>query len=160
MRLHPSISRRVAGLVVVTGLTLAAVAASPPPAADDASKNDLKRFQGTWRTVSLTIDGRKIPDDEIQDRRVIIIDDRYVVVDGNKTIQRGSFRLDASKTPKQINTFPADGPNKGKVDLGIYELDGDILRLCYAPPGRTRPTEFSAEQGSGRWLTTDARVPE
>ena|SRR5438093_5258911 len=108
----------------------------------------------------MVIDGRQVPDEELEFRRVIIIDDKYVVVDGNRTIQRGSFRLVPGKSPKQIDTIPADGPNKGQVDRGIYQWEGGSLRLCYAPPTRGRPSEFSAEPGSGRWLVLDQRVAE
>jgi uncharacterized protein (TIGR03067 family) len=46
------------------------------------------------------------------------------------------------------------GEYKGIVYLGIYELDGDTLRLCFALPDRpVRPSEFSASKGSVRALT-------
>jgi uncharacterized protein (TIGR03067 family) len=128
------------------------------PAQDDDPVEELERLQGTWRVESMTIDGTKIPGDELTGRRVIVIDDRYVVIDGTRTIQRGRFRIDPSKTPKRIDTIPADGANAGKVDKGIYEINGDTLRLCYAPPGQDRPTEFNAEEGSGRWVSVDRRV--
>ncbi len=31
---------------------------------------------------------------------------------------------------------------------GIYELHGDNFKICYAGPGKPRPTEFSAKAGS------------
>jgi uncharacterized protein (TIGR03067 family) len=38
---------------------------------------------------------------------------------------------------------------KGQVVVGIYELDGDTLRVCLPEPGtgKERPTEFSGKQG-------------
>jgi len=120
--------------------------------------DELGKFQGTWKTASMEIDGRRMPDEALEQRKVIIINDRYVVIDGNRTIQRGTFRIDPSRTPKQIDTVPADGPNAGRTDRGIYEFREDgTLRMCHAPPGAERPTEFSAEAGSGRWMVLDRR---
>jgi uncharacterized protein (TIGR03067 family) len=36
--------------------------------------------------------------------------------------------------------------------LGVYELDGDEFRICYAPPGKERPKDFSAKAGTGHRL--------
>src|SRR5207249_4981193 len=69
---------------------------------EDEQAQELAKFQGTWKTAAMVIDGRQVPDEELEFRRVIIIDDKYAVVDGNRTIQRGSFRLDPTKDPKQI----------------------------------------------------------
>jgi uncharacterized protein (TIGR03067 family) len=118
---------------------------------------DLERLQGTWATAAMIIDGWTIPEVALTQRRVIIIDDKYVVVDENRTLRRGTFRIDAAATPKRIDTRPADGPNAGQVNPGIYEFVGDLLRLCYAPPGRPRPVDFTSSLGSGQWLVTDRK---
>jgi uncharacterized protein (TIGR03067 family) len=146
--------------ILATGLILALgpiVAADGP---EDAAARELEKFQGTWKTVSMVIDGRQVPAEEIEFRQVIITGNNYRVVDGNRTIQRGTFRLDPAARPKRIDTMPADGPNQGKVDRGIYELDGGTLQLCHAPPDKDRPTEFSARSGTGRWLVLDQRVAD
>ena len=46
-----------------------------------------------------------------------------------------------------------EGPTKGKTHLGIYELDGDMVKFCFAAPGEDRPTKFTAKEGSGRTLS-------
>jgi hypothetical protein len=31
---------------------------------------------------------------------------------------------------------------------GIYELDADMYKVCFPPPGKDRPREFSSKAGS------------
>jgi uncharacterized protein (TIGR03067 family) len=108
----------------------------------------------------MVIDGRRIPAGVFEHRRVIIIGDKYVVVEGVRTLRRGTLRIDQTTVPKQIDALPAEGPNFGKVDQGIYELATDILHVCWAPPGRPRPTNFTPEPGSKQWMATDQKVTE
>ena len=46
-----------------------------------------------------------------------------------------------------------DGPTKGKTQLGIYEVDGDTFRSCFASPGAERPTDFSSKPGEARTVS-------
>lgn len=138
-------------ITLVAGLMVVAAGSQ-----SDSSK-EREKFQGTWWTVSMERDGRTIPAKELKGRRVIIKEDKYIIFDGDKILQRGTFKLDPSTTPRQIDTTPTTGRNAGKTDKGIYELKDGVLKLCYAPPGEPRPEEFSAEEGTGRWLTIDHR---
>jgi len=36
--------------------------------------------------------------------------------------------------------------------LGIYELERDSYKVCFAPAGKPRPTEFASIRGSGQIL--------
>jgi len=121
------------------------------------SERDLESLQGTWRSIAMIIDGRRIPPAALEHRRIIVIDDRYAVVDGDRTLRRGALKIDATTMPKQIDTRPADGPNVGKIDQGIYELTAEVLRICWAPPGQPRPANFDSEPGSKQWTVTDQK---
>jgi uncharacterized protein (TIGR03067 family) len=46
-------------------------------------------------------------------------------------------RIDPGASPKEI-----DLRNGEWVGLGIYELNGDLLRLIICDPGQPRPSEF------------------
>jgi uncharacterized protein (TIGR03067 family) len=61
----------------------------------------------------------------------------------------GTFVLDPGKKPKTIDIKFTEGPEKGNTSLGIYELDGDTLKICLTITAKDRPTEFAAKAKSG-----------
>jgi|SRR5438445_7952761 len=136
-------------LLPVLVLCLLAVGADK----DDANKKDLEKMQGDWAALSMVVDGEKLPDDEAQSLFRTIKDNQYTVSRFKKAIGKGSFKLDATKKPKTIDATPVVSGQEVKPMLGIYELDADKLRLCFARPGQPRPTDFSAKEDSGRTLT-------
>ncbi|HEU4364332.1 MAG TPA: hypothetical protein VFT13_02595 [Candidatus Krumholzibacteria bacterium] len=43
--------------------------------------------------------------------------------------------------------------------MGVYELNEDEYRICYAAEGKTeRPTEFTARAGTGQYLAVFKRM--
>src|SRR5205807_248148 len=80
--------------------------------------------------------------------RLIITGDRYSIAIGPQG-EQGTVKIDATKTPKWFDTTATAGPDTGTTQPGIYELEGDALKICTGMPGtNTRPTEFSAKAGS------------
>jgi uncharacterized protein (TIGR03067 family) len=55
-----------------------------------------------------------------------------------------TVKLNTSASPKAIDLVARNGPPKGKTAPGIYQLDGDTLRLCLAMEGAERPAKFPA----------------
>ena len=124
------------------------VGAAPREAAEG---DDLKKMQGDWMVVSMTANGIKYPDEEAQSLFRTIEGNNYQISRYSKPIGKGTFKLDPAATPKTIDSSPAADPSK--PILGIYEFDGDNLKVCNAPPGKPRPSDFEAKAGSGHSLT-------
>ena len=127
---------------------------------DEAFKKELEALAGTWRPVESEINGMKAPEERLKD--VVMTrsaDGKVVVRRGGEIVMEAQVKkLDAGKTPKQGDAEITAGENKGHTVQGIYELDGDTLRMCVALPGNdTRPTEFSAKSGSNCGLTVYKR---
>jgi hypothetical protein len=59
------------------------------------------------------------------------------------TSEAGIFKLDATKKPKQMDTVSTEK----EVMLGIYELEGDSYKVCFAPVRKPRPSEFASKSG-------------
>src|SRR5262249_40196549 len=76
----------------------------------------------------------------------------------DEVIQAGRQRLDPSRSPKAIDVTVTEGLNKGAVMLGIYEIDGDTLKVCFDEEGEKRPTEFKSAPGSQTFVNVHQRV--
>jgi uncharacterized protein (TIGR03067 family) len=125
----------------------------PARAADEASKKDLDRMQGDWAAASLVRDGQALPDDDAQSLFRTVKGDRYTVFRFKQTVGKGTFQVDATRTPRTIDYFPDTPQGKGPAVRGIYEFVGEKkYRVCYAPPGKDRPTEFASKPDSGHTL--------
>jgi uncharacterized protein (TIGR03067 family) len=119
----------------------------------DANKEELKKLEGTWKIESMEQNGTKVAEEEFKDLVVTVKGDTYTVKNGDKVIDAGTFKIDATKKPKTMDTTPTDGQDKGKTILSIYELDGDTYKECQAEAGsKNRPTEFSTKSGGGHTL--------
>lgn len=119
----------------------------------EAVKKDHAQFEGEWSMISAQRDGQSLPDDIVKGSKRVAKDAETTVTIDGTLFMKAKYTIDATKKPKTIDyTFTA-GPNKGKKQLGIYELDGDRLKFCTTAPGMERPTDFTAEEGSGRTVS-------
>jgi uncharacterized protein (TIGR03067 family) len=131
-------------LVLAVGLVAGA------DAAKDEARKDLGQLQGEWKLVSATRDGRAMPEDMVKALKATIKGDKFTIARDGKAVEGGGLKLDATKKPKGIDMALGGG---NQTALGIYELSGDSFKLCYSPPGKDRPKEFGAEEGTGNTLS-------
>jgi uncharacterized protein (TIGR03067 family) len=128
------------------GLLLVGIA-SLLVAADDA-KDELKKLEGTWSMVSGEQDGKKLDADIVKGAKLVIKGDDHDVKVGKDTF-KGTHKIDPSKKPKTIDAMDTEGKFKGKTSHGIYDLESDTFKVCFAEPGKDRPKEFSTTKGTG-----------
>ena len=114
-------------------------------------------FYSTLSTPFAQIEGKEPNDAQagvVKGLKMTFTKEKIVTEMPDGTKRESAYKLDPTKTPKAIDIEVASGEHKGVVYLGIYELDGDTLRICFAMPDRpVRPTEFSAGKGSVRALS-------
>jgi uncharacterized protein (TIGR03067 family) len=135
--------KRFALLIVAAGLLVVTAHAK-----DDDNAKELKKLEGTWTLASGEDDGKKLSDDAIKNSKLTIEGEKHTVKVGDNTY-KGTHKVDATKKPKTMDITDTDGPFKDKTVLAIYEVDGDTFKICYAAPGKDRPKEFSAKEGTG-----------
>ena len=132
----------------------------PGARADDKPDvaKELKKFRGDWTFESVESGGKKFPAEPFEGRTVSFDGDKYSVKRGDKVEEAATLKLDPSESPKAFDVAVTGGPNKGAVMLGIYEFDGDTLKVCFVPKGKKRPTEFKTTDGSPAILVVHKRV--
>jgi len=121
-------------------------------AAEDAAKKDFEKLQGTWVVTAAEQDGK--PLDRLQGGKLTVKDQNFYVKTAGGTEMKGDLSLDPAKKPKHIDWLHQEGLLREKTWQGIYELDGDDLKICYAEAdsGKDRPDEFKTEADSKRLL--------
>lgn len=126
---------------------------------EELVKKDHKLIEGTWKVVALEVNGNKSSDEDV--RKITVIngaDGTWSIHSEGKEIIKGTSIIYPTQKPKTIDFTPTEGERKGEVHLGIYELDKNTRKLCFAPPGKARPTEFSSPLGSEVILINFERV--
>lgn len=162
--------RSIASLALLVPMFLLAIAGTarpqaPAAKADDAKKEAIKKdhlaIEGTWRAVSIEVNGNAVPAGDLA--KITVENGRdgewTLMVDGQE-LAEGTSTIDPTVTPKTIDFKVTKGNDAGRETYGIYELTGDTRKICYAEPGRQRPADFSAPAGSGRTLAVFERVKE
>jgi uncharacterized protein (TIGR03067 family) len=114
--------------------------------ADGQKKDD--PLQASWAVVQMERGGRNPPADLLKSMKVVIKGDTLTMSD-DKRGESATFKFDRAKKPHEIDLVFKEGP-KGDVErtaLGIFELDGDSLKLAWRKDGGPRPTEFASIKG-------------
>jgi uncharacterized protein (TIGR03067 family) len=121
-------------------------------------EKEFKKFQGIWTFESVEAGGKKAPADQLKGATITFAADKFTVKKGDEVIQVGTQKLDPSRSPKTIDVRMTEGLNKGAVMLGIYEIDGDTLKVCFDEEGKQRPTEFKSPAGSATFVNVHKRA--
>ena len=147
-----------ARLLTIAAIGLLIGACNLQAQAPAAPKTDLDRFQGTWYLVAAVEDGKSLPEDKVKQETIVFKGDtfRFPGSAADATSKAGTFKLDENKTPKEIDSISKDKV----VMLGIYRMDDNGYKICFAPPGKPRPTDIRSEPGSGYILQSWARQPK
>jgi uncharacterized protein (TIGR03067 family) len=104
--------------------------AQTAPSAADAAKKALDQIQGTWQVV--TFNGETAPAGV--DVHLTFTGDKYEQWANGSADERGSFRVNPATKPASIDLMIAEGSDAGKLQLGLYEINGDTLSLTFSAP--------------------------
>jgi len=132
----------VVAFLAVIGLAAAAFAD------DAADKKDKEKLQGTWMAVSGEKEGKDDP--EAKEHALVFEGDNFMIKRGDKVFVRGTFKINAAKSPKTMDIDISEGPEdvKNKTAQAIYAVNGDELAWCVAEPGSgERPEKLATKEG-------------
>lgn len=114
----------------------------------ESPEKELAKFQGEWVVESLEENGMKEPPEEIARFKITIKGTQFLVKMGERE-ESMTYKIDSAASPRSIDIVPNYGEDKGKTVPGIYEFDGNLLRICARPKDAKgeRPSKFVSEKG-------------
>jgi uncharacterized protein (TIGR03067 family) len=115
----------------------------------DKPDPDLEKFQGTWVLVGVEADGKIMPVSPFDLENVFTFTGNKTHIRGDgMELPDGTFKIDSSKSPKEIDLSLEPKKGEAITTRGIYEFKGDTLRICGGQANKDRPKDFSqAAQG-------------
>jgi uncharacterized protein (TIGR03067 family) len=126
-------------------------------------QSDQQLLQGSWGVVSYTMNGKVVPEDIRSRLRVVIEEDKITLTPFVLSQPDGRFEIDKESATPAV--FTLAGGNPKTIDLrveldgkavtvrGIYQLEGDSLKLCTAFSGsKDRPSAFTSAADSRQSL--------
>ncbi len=127
--------------MLVAAVAVGALSAGGP----DVNKKALEQLQGEWNLEKGLRGGKPFPDEKVQGSVMVIKDNKIVIKEaGRDKLEEATFTIDAGQKPPAIDITPSND----KQVKGIFQVDGDKLKMTFARPGNERPTEFGSAEGS------------
>lgn len=142
MRLYPALLLAL-GLALIVGT------------ADGGGKDaGLKALQGRWEVVKMETDGKPVPAKHVKGSTFVVDGHEYVFKGGDETYQ-GVLTVDTAAKPNTIiATFRGEGGKEKGRAVGIYEVQGDKLKILWDEKGKNRPKAFNDKKGN-RYLVLE-----
>jgi uncharacterized protein (TIGR03067 family) len=101
--------------------------------ARDDLKNGLDQLRGSWSVVK--------GDAQFEAKR-LIFDGNKLTVFFDEDKKEAEIKVDSDAKPARI-----DIEHHEEKSLGIFEISGDTLRICFSEKGEKRPATFKSEKG-------------
>jgi uncharacterized protein (TIGR03067 family) len=124
----------------------------------DAAKKVEKRtaeLAGTWKVVSIERDGKEMGAN-FKGAKWVFTDTTLAARffgEGEAKFAYKTAKVDKVRSiDLEVVESPRDGGPRKRTYVGIYSVEGDNLKICYAAGGKQRPKEFAAKAGSGSTL--------
>jgi len=121
------------------------IAVPAPPAPRRVTSSDQERIQGRWRIIATLLDGQ--PSDKEVGAEAIFDGGKLTFVypgpDGGTRAQEATFTLDPTKNPKHLDWSPLVAESRDEVDMQVYSLESDLLRMGTNRDQRTRPDSLA-----------------
>ena len=109
-----------------------------PKGYDDAT--EANNIEGTWRLTEINGD-----DGVSESHRYVTYHSGTYTIDWNVgDLWHGRYKIEPNRKPPHLDLIPSSGFLKGQTIKGIYQLDGDKLRIAVMPGGEgPRPWGFN-----------------
>ena len=139
-------------LILLAGL-------GPARAGDDLAKES-EELAGTWGASAVEDAGKKLPADQVRYVRFVVTGAKFSATLGPLILMEGTLTVDPTKSPKAVDLKSTAGKHQGKTLEGIYELDGDNLKVCFADPGGKPPGVLVSPANKAFLLTCQRKTTD
>ena len=119
--------------------------------------NDLPALQGRWKVADLEVGGAKMPRSMFPNAEVRVEGDRFTS-SGMGSVYEGALTLAERSGAKTFSLTFTQGPEAGNANHALYELSGDLWRLCLDMKGGPAPQTFATTPTDGYALETLTRI--
>lgn len=146
-------------------VTIAFVLGVQDPDLADRVTDDAKALEGLWLEVEMEKDGNRLNKDALKNPLQMLVKGAEMWIGKDASEQMGrykTFKLDSTKSPKQLDLTSHDGNEKGQTAAAIYKLDKDRLTICmpyFTADPSTRPAEFKTVLGDTLMILVFQRAP-
>jgi uncharacterized protein (TIGR03067 family) len=119
--------------------------------AADAKEAELKKLEGSWKIVSIGRQGEALKDAGSATETWTVKGDQYTAKAGS-AMAKYRLNVDPNKRPRTIDQTLERPDGKLVPMYGIYELNGDNLKICLSFSGKEeeRPDSFTTPMNSNR----------
>jgi len=128
-------------------LTAACFLAPAPDSPEEANKKDLASLQGNWKVDKSVSDGNELTAEDLAKMSMSFDGSKFTVKTVQKT-ETATCKLNASKKPATIDFVPTTDGAKNLTIQGIYQLEGDTLKIAFGLDGTERPADFVSKPKS------------
>jgi RNA polymerase sigma factor (sigma-70 family) len=119
--------------------------AAEDPAKEAPAKDDKDAIQGVWKLTGIRVAPGTASGGLLIEKWVILAD-RILESFHESTLEhKVGYKLDSTAKPKTLDLIY---PGKNRTQLGIYELDGDTLKVCVPYGNPERPTKMGPSDSS------------
>ena len=137
-------------LTILSCLTISWTANAEPK----LNKQDLKALQGEWQIEKAEAGGVEVK--QMIGMIHSFKGDRYIMSTNGGPPMVATFKIDSSKTPKQLTHVIIDEVGEKVINNLIYECDGRTLKICgfsVMRPGISKPFPEKMESIKGDRLS-------
>jgi uncharacterized protein (TIGR03067 family) len=125
--------------------------------ADDKTAGVSKKLIGTWHLQKGVMAGSVMPRESLTMIRLELTEGKYRLA-GAESPDVGTWKVVPNTKPMGIDITGTDGPNKGRTILGIVEVRGETMKVCYELSGKARPKKFESKPKTLLFLAEYKRV--
>jgi uncharacterized protein (TIGR03067 family) len=142
------------GTAVLLPETNAEAAIAGGPAVPASLSHPAPEIEGEWKMIECRADGHAVPRSIVATGKRIARGGQSQTYFGSRLLMTARYAVDKSVVPHLVDYTMSNG----QKSLGILKLESGILQICFAPPGKPRPADFTAPGGTAHTYTAWERV--